>query len=173
MQKINKTIKSKTPKSKITKSKTTEIETPPKKKLTLRENTELHDIILKRIAKGESLNSICKEAGMPSISAFVELTQEDEILGEKYVRARDTQAEVLFDEIMDIIERTPAKGEDVAKARLLVDTKKWFLSKVKPRRFGDKVDVTTLGEAIKTGIIVQSDTQAEKVNDLLSQFDDE
>ena len=35
------------------------------------------------------------------------------------------------------------------------------------------IDHTTKDEAIKTGITVQSETQAEKVNDLLNQFDDE
>jgi hypothetical protein len=45
-------------------------------------------IILARIGKGESLHSICAEAGMPSRQSWQRWCAEDSVLNEKYVRAQ-------------------------------------------------------------------------------------
>ena len=38
--------------------------------------------------------------------------------------------------------------EVVLRSRLRVDTRKWYLSKVLPKKFGEKLDLTSLGDKI-------------------------
>ena len=47
-------------------------------------------------------------------------------------------------------------SEYVQRSRIRIDTRKWIASKLKPKKYGDKVDVTTDGEKINTPVIDMS-----------------
>ena len=66
----------------------------------------------------------------------------------KYARAREDQADTLFDEIITIADLPVTCNEDVTRNRLRVDARKWIVAKLKPRKYGDKIDV---GLGDKTG----------------------
>ncbi|NKJ03465.1 hypothetical protein FHT29_000410 [Rhizobium sp. SG741] len=74
-----------------------------------------------------------------------------------YARAREAQADALFDEILDIA-NTPITGEktkvdkdgnviEMTKAdmiehrRLQIDARKWMAGKLRPKVYGDKLDI--------------------------------
>jgi hypothetical protein len=74
-----------------------------------------------------------------------------------YSCARDLQADCWADDIIEIaddsrndwIEREIKSGriikvvnEAIARAKLRIDTKKWLLSKLKPERYGDKLELS-------------------------------
>jgi hypothetical protein len=95
---------------------------------------------------------------------------------DKYARAREMQAEVMFDEILDISDdgtndyMTITKGdisynvedkEVTNRSKLRVDSRKWYLSKVLPKKFGDKMDLTTDGKALPTPIYGGKSTNPE------------
>lgn len=103
--------------------------------------------ICKRIATGESVRSIVKDPKMPSSSTIFKwlLDKDKKEFAEQYEKARNEQAEMMFEELLEIADQ---KDKDVMRARLRVDTRKWYLSKVLPKKFGDKLDVTTGGEKI-------------------------
>ena len=105
---------------------------------------ELFDAICDRIANGESLRSICKDADMPNAGSVCRWMAQDEsgLLGEQYARARQAQAEVIADEVVDIAD----SEEDPAKARVRIDARKWYAGKMKPKVYGDKIDVNHSGE---------------------------
>ena len=122
---------------------------------------ELGAEICSRIAEGESLRSICKDDGMPAMSSIMLwlIDGKHEIFSEQYATARRIQAEALADEIFDIAddgrndwmerneeggEAYKLNGEAVARARLRVDTRKWYLSKVLPK-FADKQQIEHSG----------------------------
>lgn len=117
---------------------------------------ELADRICLRIAKGESLKVICQDEDMPNASTVHAWVLDDkEGFSKKYARARDIQAEVMFDEILEISDYSRddiVGGEDrsdnarVQAHKLRVDSRKWYLSKVLPKKFGDKIDMTTNGK---------------------------
>lgn len=133
---------------------------------------ELADTICERISDGESLITICKDDGMPKSSTvynwLLDETKKDFL--EQYARARNKQAEHLFEEILKISDdgsndyveteddegnaRTVFNHEHVQRSRLRVDTRKWYLSKVLPKKYGEKLDVTSDGKAIKGNSIV-------------------
>ena len=97
--------------------------------------------ILDAIAKGRSLRSVCDEVGIPP-STFCDWKDADGRLAEHYARARELQAEHYADEIIRIADTS----EDPQKARLQVDARKWIASKLLPKKYGDKVDLTTNGK---------------------------
>ena len=99
--------------------------------------------ICQRIAKGESLVAICEEESMPGYSTVMRWLQEDESGGvrDKYALAREGQADHNVDTMLAVA-RTE---DDVQRARLIVDTMKWAASKLKPKVYGDKLDVKHTG----------------------------
>lgn len=100
--------------------------------------------ILERLAEGESLRSICEDAGMPTRAAVhLWVLADREGFSVRYARARAIQAEVLAEEILDIADTEP----DVQRARLKIDAIKWYSSKVAPKRFGDRITQELTGPA--------------------------
>lgn len=127
---------------------------------------ELADKICGRIANGESLRTICYDEDIPDARTVHYWLLDKNDFFQQYARARDIQAENMFDEILEIAD----KADEVVKSgaekkssaysqnqRLRVDSRKWYLSKVLPKKFGDKVDVTSDGKAIEGNTIVFKD----------------
>ena len=107
--------------------------------------SELADAICERIANGESLRAICRRDDMPAMSSvFKWLTIHSEF-ADQYARAREAQADALFDEILDIADE---EKDDVQRSRLRVDSRKWMAGKLRPKKYGEKLDVEHSGEMI-------------------------
>lgn len=103
---------------------------------------EVVDLICARLAVGESLNRICKDADMPAMSTvFGWLSKHPEFV-EKYTRAREAQAESHADQLVEIADNPDI---DANHKRIMVDARKWVASKLKPKRYGDKLDLDHSG----------------------------
>lgn len=104
---------------------------------------ELAKHICDRLMVGESLNTICKDDDMPTKKTVLSwlLDKDKEEFLHQYEQARDVQADTLTDEMEDIAQNTP----DVQRARLIIDTRKWYSSKLKPKKYGDST--TLKGDA--------------------------
>lgn len=119
--------------------------------------------ICERLAIGESLVSICKDESLPSRATVMRWLQEDKHEGfrDKYAHAREAQADFYAEEIIAIADEectTVLHGDGdeqvevevafdsaaVARNRLRVDARKWYASKVAPKKYGDKL---ALGQA--------------------------
>jgi hypothetical protein len=125
--------------------------------------------ICKRIAEGESVRAIVRDKEMPSASSIFRwlLDEDKKEFWEQYEKARNIQAELMFEELLEIADDgtndwmlrergdgsnfTVVDQEVIGRSRLRVDTRKWYLSKVLPKKFGDKIDVTSLGEQVAVG----------------------
>jgi hypothetical protein len=64
-----------------------------------------------------------------------------------YAQARQLQIEAMAEDIVDLSNDDTLDPND---KRIRIDTRKWLLSKLIPRTYGDKLDVTSGGEAIAT-----------------------
>lgn len=136
---------------------------------------ELGETICKRIALGESVRKIVKDDDMPSSSMIYRwlLDEDKKEFWEQYEKAINARAELMFEELLEIADdgtndyveilndsggtiTTPNK-EHVQRSRLRVDTRKWYLSKIMPKKFGDKMDVTSNGKTIKGNSIIFTD----------------
>lgn len=120
--------------------------------------------ICERLTQGESLRAICRDDHMPDcVTVFRWLRTNDEFRSQ-YARAREEQAENMAGEILAIADdsrgdteiRMDAKGNEyeapdhewMARAKLRVDTRKWLMSKLAPKKYGDRVDITTGNESL-------------------------
>lgn len=115
---------------------------------------KLADEICNRIAAGESLLKITQETGKPDRVTIYRWIEERDEFRNKYARAKELQAETYEEMMLD----TAKTEEDVQRARLIVDTMKWTASKLKPKKYGNQIDVTSDGKALPTPIIALSDT---------------
>lgn len=120
----------------------------------------IFDRICERIADGESLRSICDDKDMPhKTNVFRWLAdEENDHLRDQYARARDAQADALFDDILEIaddarndwMERKNGdgvpigwqeNGEAIRRSQLRIEARKWMAGKMRPKKYGDKLDV--------------------------------
>jgi hypothetical protein len=93
--------------------------------------------LCRRIAEGESLRAICREPGMPSEGTVRGWAREDrEDFGAQYRHARDLQLEFWADEIIDLADQSQLDPRD---RQIRIDTRKWLMSKLGPRRYGERL----------------------------------
>ncbi len=111
--------------------------------------------ICRRLAEGETLRSVCRDAVMPDKATVLRWLGDKAKAGfrDQYAHARDMQADALFDEALEIADdvsgdwSTDKDGkkvldhENIQRSRLRVDTRKWAAGKMAPKRYGDKLDL--------------------------------
>ena|SRR3990167_2448084 len=127
--------------------------------------------ICRRISQGESVRSIDLDKKMPSGAAIYNwlLDEDKKEFLEQYARSRNIQAELMFEELLEIaddgsndymtitkrdIEYNVEDREVTNRSKLRVETRKWYLSKVLPKKYGDKLDMTSDGKALQGNNIV-------------------
>ena len=115
------------------------------------------DDILRRIASGESLSSICQETGMPDASTVLYWRHTRPEFDKAYLLARESQAEALFEEMLaiaddgsnDWMEKELRSGriitvldkEAVQRSKLRLETRRWLLAVMAPKRYREKTQV--------------------------------
>ncbi len=125
---------------------------------------ELADKICAELSEGVSLRGVCLKEEMPSLQTIFNWMRTKPGFLEQYARAKQESADAMADEILDISddgtndweEREIAGGrtiialnsEAVQRSKLRVDTRKWLMAKMKPKKYGEQLDVTSGGEKI-------------------------
>jgi hypothetical protein len=130
------------------------------KNLTPKHNDSVYDKVLELIKEGNSVTQAVKQFGMTKWH-FYEKVKNNEAFANLYACACEIRAFQMFDEIIEIADDssnddkitefgTVENKEWVNRSRLRIDARKWALSKMMPKKYGDKLDVTTDGEKITT-----------------------
>ena len=123
--------------------------------------SERAEAVLAGIAEGKSLRRVCEELGFhaPDVRHWVVANTDG--FGEHYARARDLQYEVWADEIKElsdqcrigekittevdkrgkVISTTKVEGDMIERTRQQIDSRKWLLSKLHHKRYGDKLAI--------------------------------
>jgi len=104
---------------------------------------EQEEEILRRIASGEAVVKICADAHLPGKDAVYERLAKDGDFADKYARAREAQADVYAQEIVDIADTSELSPDD---RRVKIDARKWAAGKLKPKKYGDRIDHNLGGE---------------------------
>lgn len=113
---------------------------------------ELADRICNLLSEGWSLRKVCELDEMPDkMTVLVWLRTKPDFLSQ-YTRAKDESADSLADDIEAIAQDVLAGRVDPNAARVAIDAKKWVASKLKPKKYGDKIDMTTNGKDLPTPI---------------------
>jgi hypothetical protein len=111
--------------------------------------------IVARVSAGKSLSTVLRDDGMPGWATFQDMLSADERLREAYDKAVQDRADRLADEILQLSDEVMPEGLEGAMAsawvqqkRMQVDARKWIASKLKPRTYGDRIDMTVRDERI-------------------------
>lgn len=129
---------------------------------------ELADKICELLADGQSMRTVCAQEGMPAMSTVFKWLRENKEFSEQYAKAKEESSDAMAEDLLHIAD-TPVMGEIktikpdgtveikqdemLGHRRLQVDTRKWLMSKMKPKKYGDKLDMTTNGKDLPTPIL--------------------
>jgi hypothetical protein len=141
---------------------------------------ELADVICSELAMGYSLRTVCKPDTMPAVATIFNWFRTHPEFLEQYTRAKEESADAMADDILDIADdgtndwttRTDKQGNEfevvnndvIQRSRLRVETRKWLMAKMKPKRYGDKLDVESGGKPI-TFIVNRGGDEQQDSND--------
>jgi len=112
-------------------------------------NKLFNSVLIDISENGNSARSALK--GKMSNQKFYELLEE-EVNAKRYARACEIRAEVMANEMLEIADNfehdvIKTDGIEVVdhavinRDRLRVDSRKWLLAKLHPKKYGDKIDV--------------------------------
>jgi hypothetical protein len=122
----------------------------------VRYSPEIAAEICERLAAGESLRAICRDLHMPEEAAVRQWVAKDlNGFASQYAQAREAGYHVMADEILEIADDSShdtvhteqgerPDSEWIARSKLRVDSRKWLLSKMLPKVYGDtqKIDLS-------------------------------
>jgi hypothetical protein len=134
--------------------------------------------ILERLASGQTLRSICRDEHMPPSSTVRWWVVDDvENFAARYAHAREMGMDELGDEIVEISDETSndtvtdadgnyrANTEWISRSKLRVDSRKFLMSKIAPKRYGDKLDVAVSGEVSIASAMAEARERAKRPAD--------
>ncbi len=122
---------------------------------------ELANEICKQLSQGISLRTVCKADDMPDASVIFDWLHKYPEFTEQYTRAKEESADAMSEDILEISDDSlsdamnvdPKSSTAVVQAhKLRVDTRKWLMSKMKPKKYADKLDLTNNGKDFPTPI---------------------
>ena len=107
------------------------------------------DAICDIIISGKSLRTALSKVKLSSQTFFVWI-REDEIMSKQYAQATVERAELMFEDMLDIADKAPKLTNtkfgttvdtgDIQHKRVKIDTRKWALSKMNPKKYGNIPD---------------------------------
>lgn len=126
-------------------------------------NFKIASKLCEQLSMGLSLRTVCSQEGMPDASTVFDWIRAHDEFAKQYARAKEESADALFEETIDIADDSltvalaasdnpKLAGSLVQAQRLRVDTRKWMMSKMKPKKYGDKLDLTSDGKVLPTPI---------------------
>ena len=115
-------------------------------------NIETARVICERLSNGESLVQITNDDHMPVQSVVYMWLLRHEEFTEMYTRAREEQADTNADQILAIADEMPPEYTDekgrttldptyIAWQKQRIEARKWTAMKLKPRKYGDKMQI--------------------------------
>lgn len=116
-------------------------------------NNELEDKIFSQLRTGVTLRAVCAADDVPVSPSTVYAWVASDLNGcaERYAAARNVGMDNMADELLHMVGQLVAEPEEgkarpsseqIQAVRLAVDTMKWYLSKLAPKRYGDKLALT-------------------------------
>jgi len=117
-------------------------------------NADLNDpAVVEKICdaliSGKSMASVCAADDMPAESTvYLKMANDDEFRS-AIMRAREAQQEAEIDRTVDMADAATPEDHQVVKLRIWA--RQWRAAKLAPKKYGDKIDVTSGGEPVALG----------------------
>ena len=96
------------------------------------------------IAKGMGVTELCEPEDMPTAWTIFKWLRVNEEFASAYARAREASADAGYEKIVELERKVASKDMHPNDARVIIDSIKWRISRIKPKAYGDRsqVDVT-------------------------------
>lgn len=120
--------------------------------------------ILERMAKEEIFAENGERLRVPGLRTAMRLLASNEVFRHLYAQAKELQADFLAEQTIELADDATGDailatakdgtvyakmdGNNVRRAELMVKARQWAAGKLAPRRYGDKIDVTSNGETV-------------------------
>ena len=111
--------------------------------------------ICEQMSLGKSLSTAIKAEGMPSYHAVMLMVKNNPEFRAMYEKAIESRADRLAEEILELADEQMPEGLEgplasawVQQKRMQVDARKWVASKLKPKVYGDRIDVAVTDNRI-------------------------
>ncbi len=141
---------------------------------------DILDYLYDQMRIGRSMNSVCGKDTFngklvpPAKTIYEWIEEGKEAEGKRYARACEDRADFIFQEMMEISDRPAVMETKVHQQgtnggftqtieadshqhrRLQIDTRKWVLSRMNPKKYGDRVMTEDITEKPKTLVIKQA-----------------
>ena len=129
---------------------------------------ELGQELCDRISQGNSLRKVCDADDMPAWTTVFKWLRIDNTFAQQYAQARELWADAEFDRMMEIADtvregqkvktlpdgtKEVTTGDMVDRAKLQVDTRKWALARMMPRKYGDRMTQELTGAGGKELVV--------------------
>lgn len=125
--------------------------TPPAKGgVSASDRDAIHAKVCELIASGMSSVKACEQVGV-NRNTWAAWVLDGLVDGNSYARAREMCADVLAEAVVSTADDPSIEPND---KRVRVDARKWIAARMFPKRWGDKLDVTTAGEKIELAPVV-------------------
>jgi len=132
---------------------------------------EIQERVVAEIQTGRSLRQVCGDEGMPDFRTVQRWIVSDGQFAVKYARARMAQADVLFDRMEAVEEAVAAGTMDSHAARVVLDSMRWRASKLAPKVYGDRLDVSVSDSRISiTGALAAAQSRLVDVIDVVPRI---
>ncbi len=95
------------------------------------------------------LKDICaSESRFPDSNTFYRWMIQNPALRELYARSKEDQTQLIEDEMLSIADRANIRGQHdcVERSKLQIETRKWLMGKLKPKKYGEKQTLEHSGE---------------------------
>jgi len=119
---------------------------------------DVAETVLTRISNGETLRAICRDPDLPSEMTIRRWGLEDrEGFSSRLARAWELRAEHIADELLEIADNgtgdtwidedgeVRVNNDVIQRSKLRVDTRKWLLSKLSPKKYGESTRLEHTG----------------------------
>lgn len=126
---------------------------------------EIIDELCERLSNGEPMAAICREEGMPShVTVWNWMNDKTDperaaFVSESIARAREVGEDVIAAQVLEIVDQNPERvatmhgdqidSGDVSNRRMRAEYRLKLLAKWNPKRWGEKVDLTTQGDKLE------------------------
>ncbi len=111
--------------------------------------------LCEQISEGKSLSTAIKSEGMPSYQLVMLMLRNNPEFRTMYEKAVESRADRLAEEIIELADQQIPDGLEgpmasawVQQKRMQVDARKWVASKLKPKTYGDRIDVAVTDNRI-------------------------
>lgn len=130
-------------------------------------SSEKMHAIFSDLVESMTLVESLKKQGVNRDSFYKTLEKNIEY-SEAYSRARNFSTEVMFDELKTIADD---QSLDPNRARNMIGVRQWMMAKLKPNKYGERIDVNHTGTVDIKGVLAEIDGRMKPMRNLIDLED--